>query len=249
MHAHLPKPLHGWRAFLGELGIVVLGVLIALAAGQLVDMLHRDQQARLAERAMRLELAEDDGPQAYGRVAIGACLDKQIASIHDGAATAPADQLRKWAASYAPPFRTWDNEAWKVVASSDVGDYMGAERLVAWSAAYRVVPGLSDSNLRETEFASELRDTLPPRGEPSPADRRSLQHVAGLLRMSNDRLVRGSQLFLARIRPLGATVPAPMQQTLLRSARAIYGACVVTPDLTAPAAAQSPTANLRGFVH
>ena len=32
MHIHLPKPLHGWRAFLGEVGIIVLGVLIALAA-------------------------------------------------------------------------------------------------------------------------------------------------------------------------------------------------------------------------
>jgi hypothetical protein len=30
MHVHLPKPLHGWRAFAGEVGIIVLGVLIAL---------------------------------------------------------------------------------------------------------------------------------------------------------------------------------------------------------------------------
>ena len=29
MHLHLPKPLHGWRAFVGEVGIIVLGVLIA----------------------------------------------------------------------------------------------------------------------------------------------------------------------------------------------------------------------------
>ena len=32
MHIHLPKPLHGWRAFVGEVGIIVLGVLIALGA-------------------------------------------------------------------------------------------------------------------------------------------------------------------------------------------------------------------------
>ena len=34
MHVHLPKPLHGWRAFAGEVGIIVLGVIIALAFGQ-----------------------------------------------------------------------------------------------------------------------------------------------------------------------------------------------------------------------
>jgi hypothetical protein len=249
MQVHLPEPLHGWRAFLGEVGIIVLGVLVALAAGQLAELLHRGQQARLAEQAMRLELAEDDGPQAYGRVAISRCLDNQIARIHDAAAVAPADQLRKWAASYAPPFRTWDNEAWKAVVSSDIANYMGAERLVGWSAAYRIVPGLNDTNLRETELATDLRDALPPSGELSPADRQSLRRVAGQLRMSNDRLSRGSQLFLARTRPLGATVPAATQQGLLREARSIYGVCVIAPDLGAPGAAQRPTANLVGFLH
>ena len=29
MHFHLPKPLHGWREFVGEVGIIVIGVLIA----------------------------------------------------------------------------------------------------------------------------------------------------------------------------------------------------------------------------
>ena len=28
MHVHLPKPLHGWREFAGEVGIIVIGVLI-----------------------------------------------------------------------------------------------------------------------------------------------------------------------------------------------------------------------------
>src|SRR4051794_31028777 len=137
MHVHLPRPIHGWRAFVGEVGIIVLGVLIALGAGQVAEMFHRREQARLAEQAMRLELADDDGPQAYARVVIAPCLESQIARIHDGAATAPANQLRSWIAAYAPPFRSWDNEAWKAVLSSNIGDYMSAKRLVDWSAAYR----------------------------------------------------------------------------------------------------------------
>lgn len=31
MHVHMPKPLHGWRASIGEVGIIVLGVLMLLA--------------------------------------------------------------------------------------------------------------------------------------------------------------------------------------------------------------------------
>ena len=37
MHFHLPKPLHGWRELIGEVGIIVVGVLIALSAEQLVE--------------------------------------------------------------------------------------------------------------------------------------------------------------------------------------------------------------------
>ena len=37
MHFHLPKPMHGWREFVGEVGIIVIGVLIALGAEQLVE--------------------------------------------------------------------------------------------------------------------------------------------------------------------------------------------------------------------
>ena len=40
MHFHLPKPIHGWRAFVGEVAIIVLGVLIALGAEQAVQSIE-----------------------------------------------------------------------------------------------------------------------------------------------------------------------------------------------------------------
>jgi hypothetical protein len=249
MEIHRPKPWHGVRELAKEVGVIVIGVLIALGGEQVVEWLHHGQQARRAEHAMRLELADDNGPQAYGRVVISRCLDDRIARIHAAAASAPADQLRGWAASYVPPFRSWDTEAWKAVVSSAAGNVLGAERLVDWSAAYRILPGLNDENVRESELASELRDALPPQGEPSAADRTTLRRLAGLLRHSNDRLTRGSELFLRRTRTLGATLPVAQQQALLTQARALYGDCASAPDLGAPAVAQSATANLRSFVH
>ncbi|HEV2530324.1 hypothetical protein [Phenylobacterium sp.] len=249
MEIHKPKPWHGWREFLKEYLIIVVGVLTALASEQLVERIHRSEEARVAERAMRLELGQDDGQQAFGRVVLAHCFDNRIAQIHDGAFAAPADQLRKWVAAYVPPYRSWDNEAWKAIVSSDIGNIMGAERLVDWSAAYRIVPGLNETNARESELAAQLRDALPPSGEPSAARRQDLRRLAGLLRLANDRMSRGSELFLARIRPLDATVPVASQQTLLSRARALYGDCVVAPDLRTPPAAGDPSANLRGFVH
>jgi len=59
MHFHLPKPLHGWREFVGEVAIIVLGVLIALGAEQVVQTVHeRGELARILG-ALRGELADD----------------------------------------------------------------------------------------------------------------------------------------------------------------------------------------------
>ena len=57
MHVHLPKPLHGWRAFFGEVGIIVLGVSIALAAEQAVEKAHERQVKRETIQAAKNELA------------------------------------------------------------------------------------------------------------------------------------------------------------------------------------------------
>ena len=56
MHVHLPKPLHGWRAFVGEVGIIVIGVLIALGAEQVVESVRDRQAASAARDNIRTEI-------------------------------------------------------------------------------------------------------------------------------------------------------------------------------------------------
>lgn len=245
MDVHLPKPLHGWRAFAGEVGVIVLGVLIALAAQQLVESFDWREKVRRAEAAMRLELAEDDGPEAYGRFAIGACLNQQITRIYDGAGHVPPNQLRQWIAAYAPPFRTWDSEAWKAIVASDVGSHVGPDRLVEWSSMYRIMPSMNDHNEREAQLVTELHDVVPPTGEITAEDVAMVRRTAGQLKMLNRRLVRGSELMLARLKNSGTTVRMPIQRELLSQGRAIYGGCVRAPDLNAVPEAQQLYTNLR----
>ena len=59
MHFHLPKPLHGWREFAGEVGIIVVGVLIALALEQVVQSIHDRSVADQARDAIRAEVREN----------------------------------------------------------------------------------------------------------------------------------------------------------------------------------------------
>ena len=57
MHFHLPKPLHGWREFAGEVAIIVLGVLIALGAEQLLESWRWQVRAQDARERLRAESA------------------------------------------------------------------------------------------------------------------------------------------------------------------------------------------------
>jgi hypothetical protein len=245
MHFHLPKPLHGWREFAGEVGVIVLGVLIALAAEQVVEALQWHAKINDAEAAMRIELADDNGPEAYGRIAIGGCLDAMIARIHDQAGRVPAAQLRQWVAAYDPPLRTWDSEAWKAVLASDVGSHMGPERLVVWSSPYRLLPMLSDANQHERELTIELQEALPASGEPSSADLQALRRIAWQLRYLNTKFFTASQLVIARTEKNGGHLDDVTKRKLLARARAIYGNCVNPKAAEEAIFAEGADANLR----
>src|SRR5690348_10723522 len=88
MHFHLPKPLHGWREFAGEVGIIVIGVLIALGAEQIVQSFHEHQEVGQLRAALRSELADDRARWEHIR-ASDSCTSKRLDAIEQWAATAP----------------------------------------------------------------------------------------------------------------------------------------------------------------
>ena len=77
MHFHLPKPLHGWRQFAGEVGIIVVGVLIALGAEQVVETLHWRHEVSLFRNSVDHEMASNLGTYTY-RMKENACVDARL---------------------------------------------------------------------------------------------------------------------------------------------------------------------------
>ncbi|HZC37786.1 MAG TPA: hypothetical protein VE221_03825 [Sphingomicrobium sp.] len=82
MHLHLPKPLHGWREFFGEVGIIVLGVLIALGFGQLAQSLHDRASASEARDEVRAEVRENLW-WVERREAHEPCVEKTLSELGD----------------------------------------------------------------------------------------------------------------------------------------------------------------------
>lgn len=77
MPVHLPTPIKGWRVFSGEVGIIVLGVLLALAAEQVVGWLHGRVVAANTRAATADELSDGLASMMLRRQADD-CIDRRL---------------------------------------------------------------------------------------------------------------------------------------------------------------------------
>lgn len=208
MHFHLPKPLHGWREFTGEVGIIVIGVLIALAAEQLVEDWHWSDRVRQAEASMTTELGEDDGAQALARIAVAPCIARQLQGAEQRL-LAERDRGTAFVAPKlnTPPFRTWDNDAWRAAVSSDATSHMGTERMYQWSSPYALTADMDQGAVREFNDWADLEriGTLPP--HPSEAERDRMLSAIARARQDNQFLAWMSDKFLKSAAIVGVRVP------------------------------------------
>jgi hypothetical protein len=115
MHFHLPKPLHGWREFLGEVGIIVIGVLLALTAEQIVDAWHWRNEAREFRRAVDEEVALNLGYYAFDQMQ-AKCATQKLGELQKVLQRSRDGQPVKLAAGIGQPldpdqsFSVWDSK-------------------------------------------------------------------------------------------------------------------------------------------
>lgn len=230
MHVHLPKPLHGWREFMGEVGIIVVGVLIALTAEQVAESWHWHNEAREARVALRAEIQDDDLPQAYARLAMAPCADAKLDDIQralDGGADRSG--VAALTRSFLPPVRTWDTQAWEAVIATGSLGHSGSEELIRWSLPYRLVKVLGDRNAAEHEDVLNLRSIRSAKGELTPAEQDRIVVALEHLRADEAQLVSGSRVFLAAAQQAGVRLSASQEQQIVRELRLDWGGCVTVP--------------------
>ncbi|MCY7339440.1 MAG: hypothetical protein LH465_05740 [Sphingomonas bacterium] len=80
MDLRLPKPIHGWRQFLGEVGIIVLGVMLALGAERVASDLHDRGVAAEATADVSDELNDGLASMALRRTA-EQCIDRRFRDL------------------------------------------------------------------------------------------------------------------------------------------------------------------------
>ena len=121
MHFHVPKPLHGWREFAGEVGIIVLGVLIALGAEQVVETIHGNAEVRQFRSAVDDELAYDLGSYKQ-RLMLGSCVRARLTELDHVIASDRAGRpirmhgLSHWPVSFSLRTSVWSGRTGEVEA-------------------------------------------------------------------------------------------------------------------------------------
>jgi hypothetical protein len=157
MHFHLPKPLHGWREFAGEVGVVVLGVLIALGAGQVVEWLHDRQVAEDARQNVRAEAKLDLG-FIQGRIDAQRCIEARLAELSTMLGNAGEGSLNPqptWIAK--PPTVPFFTARWQAATASGRNSLFPPNEQAQFGILYQIFNRYNDYQPREQEVWADLR--------------------------------------------------------------------------------------------
>jgi hypothetical protein len=243
MHIHLPKPLHGWREFVGEVGIIVLGVLIALGAEQGIQSIRARHLVRDTDSRLRSELY-DNLANAFERLAMNDCLKGRLAALRDQLATR-ADGWRASSANlatgvyddvipavYRPPQREWPQDAWRTAMSSGVLNDEPTSTSGAFTQIYTIVAALQTAQQQETAEATTIGD-LAFNGPLSPSDRRQDLKTIARLNAANSFIIFDAKELLERASAAGIRLPKEIQEQRLAEERRYRGICVK--DINLPA--------------
>jgi hypothetical protein len=232
-HVHLPKPLHGWREFFGEVGIIVLGVLIALGAEQIIEHFSWVHKRSQVEASMREELGNDDGVVAAGLLNLSRCsnlvLDRTQAAIDSGANRRTVAALAR---SYPVLHVFFDQDAWNAAKASQGLMHGGEDSTLQWAGPYSFVPILNDSLARVYVDVGRLKAWSGRNSALSANEEERATLAIEAVREDNDNLFRSAAAFMMNVKSAGIPINSADQATIYESQRKKYGDCVIDSQTT-----------------
>jgi hypothetical protein len=186
MDIHKPKPIRNWREFLKEVGTIVLGVGIALAAEQGVEWWHWRSQVTAARHALAQELVLNIGNGAT-RVIAAPCIeerfDKMADVLDDASRSGVLSPLSE--ALIPTPVYDWPLSTWTSITSSDVASHFSRNEMNELGRVYGQLQLMSRLNEQEIAVWSDLSAMIGPGRRLDPAMDTSLHLALSRARMLN----------------------------------------------------------------
>ena len=201
MHFHLPKPLHGWREFAGEVGIIVLGVLMALALEQVVDDWQWHKKVGIVRKSLIGELANDRARWEVD-IATSLCAKDEI------------DRLDRWSqgngsADKAQSIRVlrtenwfwmhWAN--WNLATGSQTLDHFPIQEQLAFAALYDGIEHRQVDIEKASDLVGRVKALVPL--SDTPQGQRELRAALGNLKWELDALISNESYMKRHFDALG----------------------------------------------
>ena len=227
MHFHLPKPLHGWREFAGEVGIIVVGVLIALGAEQLVEQWHWRRVVGETTAQLDSEL-HSDARSAYSWLVIAPCVDRQLESIDSALASARNTGRLKPTAPLTPSLEIFTEDSWLNARALQVADHIPPDKLARYSRMFFLPRDLGGSVVELHKEAAEMRSLSGGLSLISHDEIGAYQRQSGRVHELLDRVELGETLLL---RDSGIELSGAEKKQMLENDRTWAGQCAAPPDL------------------
>jgi len=228
MSFRIPRPLRGWREFAGEVGVIVLGVLIALGAQQIVEAIHDRNAVVQLRSALRAELADDRARWEDMRVS-DPCTLQRLDALDSWAATAPAG------ARLVRPYRLllWNmhSSAWDIAKTSPVAGNIPLDERLKFGDLYGAVDNWREYLAEERVNAVELSALLESADQPD-SRRQVALHVAKA-RLLLRRRAENYPYFFTRFDAL-TIQPDTTSLTIARDPKALCGALVEAASVHSP---------------
>jgi hypothetical protein len=192
------KPVHDWGDFLKEVGTIVLGVLIALAADQAVDAWNWHQEVEIVEDSLNDELS-DSLFAAQERIKIADCQHRALDALDDLADRSQGTLvLRNTPVSRN---RVWGTAAWDAAVASGVIAHMPHDTRNSYAELFSFVRIFQNMNLRQQELWASINAYRRKRPFSDTSRDRFVETVAQL-RALTGTMNLGAKQFVEEAKPL-----------------------------------------------
>ena len=176
-------PLDGWRRFFGEVGIIVLGVLIAVSLGAIATEIGWRQDVARTREALSFEFGEAIG-QGRDTVNVAPCVEQRLDELSQIIATAERDgRLPPLGSIGNPPWRTWDSGVWESAVAAQTASHFPRDDAVGIASFYSFVAILRDNTSRELDAWTRLFELVGPGRTINPEEVARLNAAIGEARM------------------------------------------------------------------
>ena len=251
MKRQLPRPPQGWAALRWEVGVVFVGIALALGAQQLADWLFWRGQAAQARRNIETELLEHE-KDGYERLAVQPCMRGQLAAL--------AAQLTvsngKWKAmpmevspqgvsevamkvipsAYRAPERLWLDESFKTAQTTGALNHMSDRLVASYAQSYQRARQSNFLQILEEEAAARL-SPLAIDGVIGPDARLDMFASLSKVDHANSYLENNVRQELNELKSLLRTMPLSLREAgvreRIRAQQKFRGVCVLPLTLKA----------------